>query len=97
MAELYYASTSQSQRLSLEQLAEKFAAAGLPCKVEPESEDMFWLAFEPRASNILASVTDGAFSFGTFNFYEPDPAWVADVVDKVLTSVGFSADEEFDG
>lgn len=94
MAEIYYAAAVESQKLSLEQLAERFAAAGLPCKIEPEAENMYWLAFESRQSNVLASVEDGKFVFGTFNFCHDDPSSVAEIVDEVLTSVGFSADDE---
>lgn len=93
-AEMYYAPTRRAQRLPLAQVAEKFAAAGLPCGVEPEGDDTFWLAFAGMESNVLASVKDGNFVFGTFNFDGDDPDSVAETVERVMTSIGFSADED---
>ena len=93
-AETYYAPTRLAQRLPLAQVVERLAAAGLPCDVEPEGDGTFWLAFEGTESNILASVEDGHFVFGTFNFYGGDPDSIAEAVERVMTSIGFSADED---
>ena len=91
--EFYYAPTNDAKRLPLAQLADKFAAAGLPCKIEAEGENMFWLGFEPHESNILASVEDGAFVFGTFYIHGDDPPSVPETVERVMQSIGFSAEE----
>ena len=95
-AEIYYAPTKQARRLPLEQVVAKLAAAGVPCKVEPEDETSFCLAFDPHASNMMASVEDGAFAFGTFNVGGDDPPSLAETVDEVMQSIGFSADEDAD-
>ena len=95
-AEIYYAPTKQAQRLPLAELVAKLVAAGLPCRVEPEGEGMFWLAFDPHESNIMASVENEAFVFGTFNFGGDDPPSLAGTVDQVMHSIGFSADEDAD-
>ena len=92
--ESYYAPTKDAPRVTLAEVAEKFAAAGLPCTIEPEAEDTFWLAFEPHESDILASVEDGAFVFGTFHFNGDDPPSVPETVERVMQSLGFSADED---
>ncbi len=92
--ESYYAPTKDAKRLPLVQVAEKFAAAGLACKIEPQGDDMFWLAFEPHGSDILASVAEGTFVFGTFHFNGDDPPFVPETVDQVMQSMGFSADED---
>ena len=93
-AEIYYAMTKDAQRLALAQVAEKFAASGLPCRIEPDSDSTFWLAFEGYESDMLATVEDGVFVFGTFNFNGDDPPAVLETVDRAMQSIGFSADED---
>ena len=39
--ELYYAPMNEAATIPLDELLKELTAAGLPCKVEPESEDMF--------------------------------------------------------
>jgi len=95
-AELYYAPTRQARRLPLQEVVAIFAAAGLPCKVEPEGQDSAWLAFDAHESNIMASVEGGTFVFGTFNFHGDDPPSVVEMVDRVMQSIGFSTDEGAD-
>src|SRR5687768_2888895 len=92
--ESYYTPTKDAQRLALAQVAEKLADAGLPCRIEPEAENMFWLAFEPHESDILASVEDGVVVFGTFHLNGDDPSSVPETVERVMQSIGFSADED---
>ena len=94
--EHYYAPTTKALRLPLAEVAARFAAAGLPCAVEPEAKDMFWLVFDPHESALLASVEGGAFVFGTFHAASVDPPEVGETVEEVMTSLGFSADEDAD-
>jgi hypothetical protein len=95
--EIYYCRTKTAPRLTLSAVADRFRAAGLQCSVEPEAEKMFWLDLSPLESNLLASVEDdGSLVFATFNFVSKDPASVAEAVEQVMQSIGFSADEEAD-
>ena len=55
---------------------------------------MFWLVFDPDESNILASVEGGTFAFGTLYIASLEPFAIAETVDEVMQSIGFSADEE---
>jgi len=91
--EMYYAPTKRAQKVSLKELAEKLQATGLPCKIEPEAENMFWLVFDGMASNMLASVEEGVFVFGTFNFAGEDPTTVPETMERTMQAIGFSADE----
>lgn len=91
--ESYYAPTATAQRLSLTRIVELISAAGLPCKAEPEAENMFWIVFDGWESNVLASVEDDIFVFGTFNLAMDDSPSVAQTFDEVMQSIGFSADE----
>lgn len=95
--EIYYCRTKAAPKLTLSEVAERFKAAGLQCSVEPEAEKMFWFDLSPLGSNLLASVEDdGSMAFATFNSISNDPASVAETVDQVMQSIGFSADEDAD-
>ena len=96
MEEICYAPLSGSKRLSLQEVASLFTKAGLPCTIEPEGENMFWLVFNGSESNILASVESGAFVFGTFNYGPDDPVNVVEKVEEVMQSIGFSSEEGAD-
>jgi hypothetical protein len=72
-------------------LLKELSAAGLPCEVEPESEDMFWVLLDHHESTLLASVKDGRFVFATFACSLNDDTTVIDKVDEVMLNAGYSA------
>ena len=94
--EAYYAPTNNARRLRLAEVAETFAAAGLGCTIELDEGNILQLVFESFGSYILASVEDGTFVFGTFCFHGDDPLSVPETVERVMHSIGFSADEDAD-
>ena len=92
-AELYYApKDDDAQLLTLAEVKERFAAAGLPCTIEAEegAADMWWLIFEPLSTTtIFASTKGDKFVFATVEVpFDDDPAMV-EQIDRVLESIGF--------
>ncbi len=94
--ELHYAPTNEAATISLDELLDELTAAGLPCKVEPESEDMFWILLDGHESTLLASVKDGRFVFATIAYSLNDDTTVMDRLDAVMLKAGYSAGEDSD-
>ena len=96
MSELYFAPTKKAQRITLQDLQQRLAAAGLPCTIEQDSSDTHWIAFEPHESTIYASTTDGRVTLATFNLGPDDEPTILMKIEGVMDSIGFSADEDAD-
>ena len=92
--ELYYAPINEAATIPLDELLKELTAAGLPCKVEPESEDMFWVLLDGHESTLLASVKDGHFVFATFAGSLKDDTTVMDKLDVVMLKAGYSAGDD---
>lgn len=92
--ELYYAPINEVATIPLDELLEELTGAGLPCKVEPESEDMFWVLLDGHESTLLASVRDGRFVFATFAYSLNDDTTVMDKLDGVMLKAGYSAGDD---
>jgi hypothetical protein len=92
--ELYYAPVDETTTISLEALVSRLTESGLDCDIEPESEGMFWIAFEGCETAMLAWVTGGQFVFGTLQFAVRDDPQLVDTVDKVMQQAGHSAGED---
>ena len=92
--ELYYAPVNESATISLDELLKDLSAAGLPCKIETESEDSFWVVLENHESTLLASVNGDQFVFGTFEYSLKDDTEVMDRVHDVMLKAGYSAGED---
>jgi hypothetical protein len=92
--ELYYAPVDETTTISLEALVSRLTESGLNCKIQPESEGMFWIAFKGCEAAMLASVTGGQFVFGTLQVALRDDPQLVDTVDKVLQQAGYSAGED---
>jgi hypothetical protein len=91
--EIYYAPRKEAELVTFAEAQQRFITAGLPCTVEPETEDMHWLVFEPRETTILASTKGEHLVFATVHasFHE-EPRFI-EQLDAVLQNMGFSADE----
>ncbi len=92
--EAYYAPIEETATISLDELVKELSASGLPAKIEPESEDTFWVVLDDHESSILASVRDGQFVFGTFQYSLKDDTTVMDRVHEVMLKAGYSAGED---
>ena len=92
--EVYYAPVEETATISLDELVKELSATGLPGKIEPESEDTFWVVLDDHESSLLASVRDGQFVFGTFQYSLKDDTTVIDRVDEVMLKFGYSAGED---
>jgi hypothetical protein len=92
--ELYYAPINEAAAIPIDELLKELTAAGLPCKVEPESEDMFWVLLDGHESTLLASVRDGLFVFATFAGSLKDDTTVIDKLDVVMLKAGYSAGDD---
>lgn len=79
--------------MTLAEAQQRFIAAGLPCTVEPEAEDMHWLVLEPSETTILASTKGEHLVFATvYASFDEEPRFI-EQLDAVLQSMGFSAAE----
>ena len=96
MIEIYYAPTKKAPPITLAQLQERFAAAGLPCTIEDDSPDTHWLVFEPQKSTIYASTTGDDVTLATVEIGMGDDTKVGNTIEAVMDAIGFSADEEAD-
>lgn len=92
--ELYYAPIDEAATIPLDELMKELTAAGLPCNVEPESEDMFWVLLDGHESMLLASVRDGHIVFATFACSLKDDTTIMDKVDGVMLKAGYSAGDD---
>ncbi len=91
--EIYYAPKAESPAITFADAQQRFAAAGIPCTVEPEGPDMHWLVFEPHETTILASTKGADLVFATVNASPEEEANFLEQVDRVLQSMGFAADD----
>jgi hypothetical protein len=96
MSELYFAPTKKAQSITLQDLQQRLTAAGLSCKIEPDSPDTHWIVFDRFESTIYASTTDGRVTLATFNLGPDDEPTILVKIEGVMDSIGFSADEEAD-
>src|ERR1044071_4945905 len=95
--EIYYAPKDENAPLpTLGTVQLRFAAAGLPCTIEPEegAPDMWWMVFEPFSTSTIGISTKGDhFVFATVEAsFDDDPAFL-EKIDQVLESIGFSAQD----
>ena len=96
MSEIYFAPTKKAQRVTLQDLQQRLAAAGLPCTIEEDSPETHWIVFDPHESTIYASTTDGHVTLATFNLGPEDEPTILVKVEGVMDGIGFSADEDAD-
>jgi len=96
MDELYYAPTAAAAPITLAELRQLFLEAGLPCELEPDSEETCWIAFEPHETSIYAGVIDGKVTLATLGIIPEDDPRVLQTIEKVMQSIHFSADEDED-
>jgi len=96
MPEIYFAPTKRAVSITLEELQQRFKAAGLPCKIEPDSPETHWLVFAPHASTIFASTKAGKVVLATLELAVEDGPELLGVVERVMEAIAFSADEEED-
>jgi hypothetical protein len=94
--ELYYAPINEAATIPFDELLKELTAAGLPCKVELESEDMFWVLLDGHESSLLASVRDGHLVFATFGVSLKDDTTIVDKLDVVMLKAGYSAGDDRD-
>jgi hypothetical protein len=94
MIEIYFAPTHEASPVTLEQLQQRLSQAGLPCIVEDYSADMHWLVFAPHESDIFVSTTGANVTFATFNLAIDDDPRVSMIVEQVMGTIGFRADED---
>jgi hypothetical protein len=92
--EVYYAPIIEAATITLDDLLKELTAAGLPCKVEPESAEIFWVVLDDHESTLLASVNGGHLVFGTFEYSLEDDTTVMDKVNEVMLKSGYSAGED---
>lgn len=94
--ELYYAPINETDTILLDELLKELTAAGLPCKVEPDSEEMFWVLLDGHESTLLATVRDGHCVFATFAYSLDDETTIMDNLNAVMLRAGCSAGDESD-
>ena len=92
--ELYFAPINESATITLDELLKELSANGLPCKIEPESENTFWVVLDDHESTLFASVNGGQFVFGTFEYSLEDDTELIDRVHEVMFKAGYSAGED---
>ena len=92
--DIYYTPKKGSSPVTLTDVQQRFATAGILCLIEPEpdAEDMHWIVFEPQSSTTICASTNGDhLIFATVAAsFDDDPAF-AEKLDQVLESIGFSA------
>ena len=95
--EIYYAPKDENAPLpTLTELRQRFAAAGLPCTIEPEegAPDLWWIIFEPQStSTILASTKEEQLVFATVEVPLDDDPSFPEKIDRVLESIGFFCED----
>jgi hypothetical protein len=92
--ELYYAPINEAATIPLDELLKSLSEAGLPCRIEAESEETFWIILDGHESTLLATVKDGQFVFGTMAFSLEDDTTVIDRVAEVMLQAGYSAGDD---
>ena len=92
--EIYYAPTRQAKPVDLATRAHELVAAGVPSKLESEDADTVWIVFDAHRSDLLASVQGKRFVFGRLHYHTDDPPTLLEIIERVMASVGFSADED---
>ena len=93
--DIYYAPLEDALPVTFADAQQRFAAAGIPCSVEPEVEEMRWLVFPGYETTILASTKGDQFVFATVQAtFDEDPAFMSRV-EEVFQAMGFSAGEDF--
>ena len=96
MSEIYFAPTQKAPPITLAQLQERFAVAGLPCTVEGDSAETHWLLFEPHESTLYVSTAGDHVTLATFELGMNDDPGVGTKIEGVMDAIGFSADEDAD-
>jgi hypothetical protein len=77
-------------------MRDHFAREGLAPVVEEDSDETNWIVFEPNELTIYVSFADGIVTFATVNIGLSDDLSVYSIVERILISLGFSADEDAD-
>jgi|SRR5262249_44127025 len=96
MSEIYFAPTKKAAPITLVQLQQRFTDAGLPCTIEDDSPETHWIVFEPHESTIYASTTGDRVTLATLNpGFDDDPKVLA-TIERVMDTIGFSANEDAD-
>jgi hypothetical protein len=96
MSEVFFVPTRSAQPVSVTEMQNRFNAEGLPCILEEDSPETCWIVFHPNELTIFASISDGVVSLATVNIGFNDDPSVYSKVERVLGSLGFSADEDAD-
>ncbi len=96
MSEMIYVPTRNAAPVMVTELQRQFDAEGLPCTLEEDSPDTCWIVFEPYELTIYASISNGVVTLATVNAGFNDDLRIHSTVERVLSSLGFSADEEAD-
>jgi len=96
MAEICFSATKKAPGISLETLQKELHSAGMPCTVERESADTYWLVFEPHEATIYASTRSEKVVFATLNPGRDDEPDVLETIASLMKSLGFSVDKEGD-
>ena len=94
MSELYFAPTDNARPITLQQLQQRLAGAGLRCSVEEETTDMYWILFGPHESTLCVSIVDNQVTLATLDLAIEDSSSVLETIESVMQDIDFSAEDE---
>ena len=92
-AECYFLPSVSVAPLTLEALAARFQAAGLPPTVHPCGLDHAWLGFALHATQLYVSIELGRVALVTLELSLREDADLFLAVERVLLAAGFSIEE----
>ena len=94
MADIQFAAVDKQPNVTLEELENRFAAAGVPTHVKSDSPDQQWLAFEGHESILRILASEGKVIEATLNVGIYDEPKVVEKIKRALQESGFTVLEK---